>query len=104
MVLRFQGNSAALPHSEMLNVFLTAMPNAREQVEDQVAEGDKVFTRFSGRGTQTGELMSIPASGKEITWTGMVVSRFSDGRIAEEWVEWNSLSFLQQLGAVPPLS
>ena len=89
---------------EMQKVFLNGMPDARERVEDQIAEEDKVFTRFSGRGTLTGELMGIPASGKEITWTGMVLSRFRDGLIAEEWVEWDSLRFLQQLGAVPPLA
>lgn len=89
---------------EMLSGFTQAMPDAREKVEDQLADGDKVFTRFSGRGTHTGELMGMGASGKELTWTGMVVSRFSEGLIAEEWVEWDSLSFLQQLGVVPPLT
>ncbi len=58
---------------EMVRGFVQAMPDAREKVEQQLADGDKVFTRFSGRGTQTGELMGVPASGKEITWTGMVV-------------------------------
>ncbi len=89
---------------EMLSGFTQAMPDAREKVEDQLADGDKVFTRFSGRGAHTGELMGMGASGKELTWTGMVVSRFSEGLIAEEWVEWDSLSFLQQLGVVPPLT
>ena len=47
--------------------------------------------------------MSMAATSKELTWTGMVVSRFRDGLVAEEWVEWDSLSFLQQLGVVAAL-
>ena len=56
-------------------------------------------TRLAGGGTHRGPLMGVPGSGKPMTWTATVVSRFAHGKIAEEWVEFDLLSFLQQLGA-----
>jgi predicted ester cyclase len=81
--------------------FIDAVSGFQETVEDQIADGDKVVTRLSGGGKHTGELRGVPATGKELTWTAIVISRIVDGRIAEEWVEFDALSFLQQLGAVP---
>ncbi len=66
---------------------------------DQIAEGDKVVTRLRGSGRHTGELMGGAPTGKEINWTAVVISRFVDGKIAEEWDEFDALSFTQQLGA-----
>lgn len=48
--------------------------------------------------------MGAAPTGKEIAWTGIVMSRFENGKIAEEWIEADSLGFLQQLGVVAPLS
>ena len=67
----------------------------------QIAEGDKVVTRLSGSGRHTGELMGAAPTGKTIKFTAVVISRFVGGKIAEEWAEFDALSFLQQLGAVP---
>jgi ketosteroid isomerase-like protein len=58
--------------------FLTAIPDARITVEDQIAEGDKVTTRFTMRGTNA-------ASGKPVTMQVLCLSRFVGGKIAEEW-------------------
>ena len=65
---------------------------------DQIAEGDKVVTRLRGSGRHTGELMGGVPTGEEIYWTAVVISRFVDGKIAEEWDEFDALSFTQQLG------
>ena len=70
---------------------------------DQIVEGDKVVTRLSGSGRHTGELMGAAPTGKTIKFTAVVISRFVDGKIAEEWVEFDALSFLQQLGPVSEL-
>jgi len=72
----------------------------RERVQDQIAEGDKVVTRFSGSGKHTGDLFGVAPSGKELTWTGTVISRFKDGLIAEEWVEADAAGLMAQLGLV----
>ena len=81
--------------------YLKAFPDHRLTVEDQIAEGDKVVTRWTARGTHRGDLPGIPATGKPVTVTGITVSRISGGRIAEEWQDWDSLGMLQQLGVVP---
>jgi predicted ester cyclase len=79
--------------------FIDAVSGFQETVEDQVAEGDKVVTRITGRGTHTGELMGVAPSGNELRWTAIIISRFGDGKIAEEWAEFDALSFSQQLNA-----
>jgi predicted ester cyclase len=84
--------------------FIDAVSEFQEMVQDQIAEGDKVVTRLSGRGKHTGTLMGAAPTGKALTWSGISITRFVDGRIAEEWVETDMLSFLQQLGVVPELT
>jgi predicted ester cyclase len=84
---------------ELVKGFIDAVSDFQEKVEDQVAEGDKVVTRVSGRGRHTGELMGAAPSGNEIRWTAIIISRFVDGKIAEEWSEFDALSFSQQLSA-----
>ena len=87
----------------MVSGFVGAISDFREEVVDQIAEGDKVVTRLSGSGRHTGELMGAAPTGKELKWTAVVISRFIDGKIAEEWVEFDALSFLQQLRVMPEL-
>ena len=87
----------------MFTGFTGAISDFREEVVDQIAEGEKVVTRLSGSGRHTGELMGAAPTGKTIKFTAVVISRFVGGKIAEEWVEFDALSFLQQLGAVPEL-
>ena len=87
----------------MFTGFTGAISDFREEVVDQIAEGDKVVTRLSGSGRHTSELMGAAPTGKTIKFTAVVISRFVGGKIAEEWVEFDALSFLQQLGAVPEL-
>ena len=89
---------------EMAKGFIEAVSDFQETVQDQIAEGDKVVTRLSGRGTHTGALMGAPATGKELRWSAICISRFVDGRVAEEWVEFDMLNFLQQLGIVPEMT
>ena len=69
-------------------------------VEDIVAEGDKVVVRVSARGTHSGELFGIPASGREFTVTGIAILRVENGRIVEHWSEVDMLGALVQIGAV----
>jgi len=83
---------------------LAAFPDGRWTVEDQVAEGDKVVTYWKFTGTHQGELMGMAPTGKRVTTSGMVIDRIVEGKIVEEWEEWDTLGMMQQLGAVPPIA
>jgi steroid delta-isomerase-like uncharacterized protein len=89
---------------QYLASILAAFPDFRLTIEDQVAEGDKVATRYSCTGTHQGEFMGLAPTGKQVTTSGMNISRIVEGKIVEERQEWDALGFLQQLGAVPPLA
>jgi steroid delta-isomerase-like uncharacterized protein len=78
-----------------------AFPDARSTVEDQIAEGDKVVTRWRARGTHRGQLGPIAATDREFEMDGITVERVAGGRIAEVWVARDELGLLGQLGVLP---
>src|SRR5689334_10791936 len=86
-----------------LGVFRTGMPDLTLAVEDVTGDGDRVAARWSAHGTHTAEMFGIPPSGNRLDIHGISFFRFANGRIAEDWVEENTLSVLQQLGVVPQL-
>ena len=81
--------------------FLAATPDGYHVIEDMIAEGDKVVTRLSGYGTQTGELLGIPPTGKHFSTTGIAIHRLANGKIVEHWSELDTLGVMQQLGVIP---
>jgi predicted ester cyclase len=83
-----------------LERYAQAFPDGRITVDDQIAEGDAVTSRWTFRGTQTGELDGIAPTGKEVTVSGMTISRIDGDLVAEEWTSWDRLGILVQLGAV----
>lgn len=85
-----------------VSMFASALSDNDIAVEDQIAEGDKVVTRWSSTATHTGELLGIPATGKRIKVTGINIDRFEGGKVVESWGEYDSMGLMQQLGAVPP--
>ena len=78
-----------------------AFPDFDTQVQDQIAEGDKVVERWTAGGTHQGEFMGIPATGRHIEIEGMDISRLADGRIVEHWTQMDALAMMQQLGVIP---
>ena len=78
-----------------------AFPDAHSTVEDQVAEGDKVVTRWRARGTHRGELGPIAATDRPFEMDGVTIERIEDGRIAEVWAARDKLGLLRQLGVLP---
>ena len=88
---------------QFMGVYLTAFPDANITIEDQITDGDRVVTRWTGRGTQTGEFMSMPPTGKTVAVAGIQIDRFSGGKIVESWVSFDQLGMLQQLGFIPVL-
>jgi steroid delta-isomerase-like uncharacterized protein len=77
-------------------------PDARESLEDLLAEGDRVAARHRFRGTQLGAMGPYPPTGRVMTADYLAIYRVEDGRIAEAWVEWDNLSGLVQLGHYRP--
>ncbi len=84
-----------------VQMMYSAFPDLRGDIEDIVAEGDKVAIRFRWRGTQTGELMGIPPSGKPVDFAMIEIYRFDDGKIVEGWAVFDALGMMQQIGVVP---
>ncbi len=80
-----------------------AFPDLYYTVEDQIAEGDKVVTRYRAGGTHQGELMGIPPTGNRIEITGISITRINDGgKIEEIWENSDTLGMMQQLGVISP--
>jgi steroid delta-isomerase-like uncharacterized protein len=86
---------------QLVTMYRAAFPNLRISVEDQVAEGDKVVTRWTAHGTHGGELMGLSPTGKEIAVPGIIIDRIREGKIHEEWVDYDGLGMMQTLGALP---
>ena len=79
----------------------SAFPDLQATVEDQIAEGDKVVTRVTIRGTQEGEIFGMPATGKSFTIPGVSIWEVRGNLLIQEWVSWDALGMMQQLGAIP---
>lgn len=84
----------------MHSMFLSAFPDAIASAEDMIAVGDKVVTRWKIRGTHKGEFQGIAPTGKEVTITGIIITRIEDGKAVEEWEALDQLSLMLQLGAI----
>ena len=80
---------------------LNAFPDIKISIDDEIAEGDKVVFNWTSRGTHQGELYGIPATGKQVTNTGMTIYRLENAKIAELWFIGDNLGMMQQLGVVP---
>jgi steroid delta-isomerase-like uncharacterized protein len=80
--------------------FVEGFPDLRLTVEDAVGEGDRVAQRVHFEGTHTGEFQGLPPTRKKVTFSGLELNRFVDGRVAEHWFHIDSLTLLQQLGLV----
>jgi steroid delta-isomerase-like uncharacterized protein len=82
----------------------SAYPDFHVTIEDMIAEGDQVVVRYTWRGTNTGDFvtpMHIPATGKQVTVTGITIVRFAGGKGVEVWNQSDSLGLFQQLGLIP---
>ena len=82
-------------------LYRDAFPDIEFTVEDQVAEGENAATRWVTRGTHRGELMGIAPTGKRVEVRAFTLHRFSGGKIAEDWVHYEALDAVRQLGVVP---
>jgi steroid delta-isomerase-like uncharacterized protein len=88
-------------HATALAASLAAMPDLRLAVVEQITEGDAVVTRWTATGTQLGPLFGIPPTGRRVTATAIHIHRLRDGRIVDQWEQFDTLGVLGQLGLVP---
>ncbi len=87
---------------QFITMYKTAFPDLSATVEDEIAEGDKVVTRWTIRGTHQGEIEEFgPATGRQMELKGITIHRFEGDKIVEEWNRYDNLSVLQQLGLAP---
>jgi len=94
-------------HGETLKQFFatfrTAFTDAKRSVEDQFSDDIHVVTRWKITATHQGDFLGLAPTGKRVTFTGISIHRLADGKIAEEWGQWDSLGLVQQLGVVPTI-
>jgi steroid delta-isomerase-like uncharacterized protein len=82
-------------------ILFRAFPDLHLTVEDVIAEGDKIVTRNTVTGTQNGEFMGRPPSGKSVSYNEIFIFRFAGGRVAETWGVVDSLAVMRQLDMIP---
>jgi steroid delta-isomerase-like uncharacterized protein len=82
-------------------VLRAAFPDLRAEIKDQVSQGDKVVTRQTFHGTNTGEFMGMPPTGKKVSFDVIDILRLRDGQFTDHWNVVDALGLMQQLGAVP---
>ena len=78
----------------------TGFPDLHVAIEDQIAEGDRVVTRWVASGTHKGEFQGIPPTGKKVRVAGTVIDRIAGGKIVECWSQVDELGMMQQLGVI----
>lgn len=86
---------------DVLRGMRTAFPDMQWTAEEQIAEGDKVVTRFEWTGTHQAEFFGVPATGRSVKVWGMVIDRFEGAKIKETRIIMDALGLMMQLGAFP---
>jgi steroid delta-isomerase-like uncharacterized protein len=79
----------------------SAFPDFKATIDDILAEGDKVVIRMTWSGTQKGEFMGVPATDKRVSFGVIDIIRITNGKLVEHWGQMDSMSLMQQLGAIP---
>lgn len=90
-------------HLHALTLSQAALPDLQLTIEEQVAQGETVVTRWSAHGTQHGVLFGIPPTGKSVTATAIHIHHLAAGKIIEQWEQFDTLGMLRQLGVLPPI-
>jgi len=87
----------------LIKVYRDAFPNLRFEIQNQIAEDDRVVTSLRMKGTQESSLLGLPSHGKSMDVDGIRIDRFVGNKIAESWFQWDSVGMLRQLGVLPNL-
>jgi steroid delta-isomerase-like uncharacterized protein len=89
---------------QLVATYQRAFGDAHWTVEEMLVAGSAVVTRWTGRGTHTGELMGLPITGKSVVVSGIWIHRLAGNKIVESWDVWDTLGMLEQLGVVPQIA
>lgn len=84
--------------------YRNAFPDLELTIDQQLAEGEYVVTRWTARGTHNGDLDGIPPTGKRASTTGISIVHVVDVKIVSDHTEWDALGLMQQLGVVPTMA
>jgi steroid delta-isomerase-like uncharacterized protein len=87
-------------HKKTIAMNREAFPDIEITIDDQIAEGDRLATRWTSTMTHSGDLGGVPPTGKRLTISGITVERFEDGKVVEAWRSMDTLGLLRQIGAV----
>jgi steroid delta-isomerase-like uncharacterized protein len=105
----YVGHTAGLPEQtpgpegvkELVGLYRRAFPDLHTTIEDIVTEGDRVAYRWTAVGTHQGELMGVPPSSNRVELTGITIERIANGKIAENWNNFDQLGMMRQIGVIP---
>lgn len=86
---------------QLTTMLRSAFPDFKATIDDIITEGNKVVIRMTWRGTQEGEFMGVPPSGKSVSVGVIDIIRIGDGKFVEHWGQMDSMGMMQQLGAIP---
>jgi len=92
------GPAGFLPAYEQLT---GAFPDIRFTVEQAISEGELVALRWTARATHSGDHLGMPATGRQVTVTGMVFARVRDGKMIEGWNNWDMMGLMHAIGQAP---
>jgi steroid delta-isomerase-like uncharacterized protein len=95
------GSTGAAAMKEVFGRLHAAFPDLQVEIDDLIAEDDKVVARNTVTGTHRGEFMGRAGTGRKVRYDEIFVVRFADGRIAETWGVVDLASLMRQLGALP---
>jgi steroid delta-isomerase-like uncharacterized protein len=88
-------------YKQFVEQYLTAFPDIRITIHDEIVAGDAIVARWTATGTQNGNLMKLSPTGNRLAVTGITIARVKDGKIVESWNNWDALGMMRQLGAIP---
>ena len=83
---------------QIMSGLLAAFPDLHLTVDDQVEAGDRVATRWSAEGTNSGPFGPVSATGRRVRVTGLILDRVAGGKVVERWEQWDQMGLMQQLG------
>ena len=86
---------------QLASAWRSSFSNTQHTFEDQIAENDKVVSRFTWHAVHTGEFQGMPATGKQIVVPGIYIDRIRDGQVVERWASLDSMGMMQQLSLMP---
>ena len=91
-------NLSVAGFKQMIAGLLAAFPDLRLSIEDQIAAGDKVATRWVAEGTNSAPFGNVPATGRRVRVDGLILDRVAYGMVVERWEQWDQAGMMQQLG------